>query len=121
MAAGVSITVNAGLDDFTMRNLNSRNVSMVYGVLNYDSASATALTISAANIGLSRIDGLFVQPKEAGFFEVASVSAAEWTIQPLTILASSSSTGDTSIGVAITTASIAFTCTGVPFFAFGYR
>lgn len=121
MAEGISITVTAGLDDFSLNHQRGRNLHFVHGVLNYDSASATALTISAAALGLSRIDALFVQPKEAGFFETASVSAAEWTIQPLTVVSSSSATGDTSIGVAVTTASIAFTCTGVPFMAIGYR
>ena len=114
----IAVTVTAGMDDFSFKHLSSRNVCMVAGTFAYDSASSTALTISGADLGLSRIDALFVSNKTPCMFGVASVSAAEWTVQPLSAISSVSTT----LCVLMATASLVIaSTTGIPFFAFGQR
>ena len=118
----IAVTRLEGIDDFSGKNLASRNVQFVYGTFNYDSASSTALTITATELGLTRIDGLFLNSNPGGAdlpsaFGVAKVNAYEWTVAPMVVFASAT------LGTIM--ASSSFSCTGsvtgVPFMAWGYR
>ena len=112
----IAVTRLEGVDDFSGKNLASRNVQFVYGTFNYDSASSTALTITATELGLTRIDALFVSSKSGGAFGVASVSVSEWTVAPMTVFASAT------LGTIMASASgVIASVTGIPFLAWGYR
>jgi len=114
----IAVTRLEGVDDFSINHLASRNICLVSGTFAYDSASSTALTISGADIGLSRIDGLFVSNKSPVIFGVASVSAAEWTVSPFSVMSSVSTTLCTTIATA---SGVIASVTGVPFLAWGSR
>ena len=115
---GISATVPYGLADFSVNSLKANNVSIVPGVVNYDSASSTALTISANDIGLTAIQGLMIGCGDMPF-KVQRVSDAEWTMEPIAAAVGSVST---SVNVIMPTASMVIASqTGIPFLAWGYR
>jgi hypothetical protein len=109
----ISATVPYGLADFSINSLKANNVSLVPGVFNYSSASSTALTVTANDIGLTSIQGLVV----TGPFQVKRVDDTQWTVQGLSVLTSA-----TGVQQIIATASgVIASTTGVPFLAWGYR
>jgi hypothetical protein len=115
---GITVTREAGLDDFTVNGLASRNFVIVPGTIDYSSASATALAIDGSDIGMSKILGLFVSGKTNLQFSVASSSANCFTVQPMAVVGSVS----TSMSYIIATVSASFDAvTGIPFLAWGYR
>ena len=101
--------------DFTLDNLNSRQFQIVNGYFSYDSASSTALTVTQALTGLSRILGFVSCGKGDVFF---SFDPSASTIEPVAGVFSSA-TGATPF---LSTASFAIaSITSIPFLCWGFR
>jgi hypothetical protein len=101
--------------DFTLDNLNSRQLQLVHGQFAYDSASSTALTVTQAMVGLSRILGFVSCGTGDVFF---NFSVANSTIEPVSGVFSSA-TGFTAF---LSTASSAIaSITSIPFLCWGFR
>jgi hypothetical protein len=99
--------------DFTLDNLNSRQMSFVCGTFAYDSASSTALTVTGT--GLRNIMGFTACNKGGMSFQF---TPANNTIQPISVLSSV-----TGVCYTVATASGDFTTsvTSIPFMCWGFR
>ena len=101
--------------DFTMDNLNSRQLQIVHGYFTYDAASSSALTVTASMVGLNRILGFVAAPKGNAF----------WNFTPSTNLlqpAFGAYTSATGIITFSATASIdVASITSIPFLCWGFR
>jgi hypothetical protein len=105
--------------DFTPANLQSRQLHLVNGYFSYDSASSTALTITAAYVGLNRLCGFLACPKGNAYFQVSP--GTDFTVQAITSNISSVSVA-VELGSLCATASVAVgSITSIPFLAWGYR
>ena len=104
--------------DFTPANLQSRQLHLVNGYFSYDSASSTAMTITAAYVGLNRLCGFLACPKDNAFFQVTP--GTDFKVQALTqCVASVSGTMGTTFTA---TASVVIaSITSIPFVAWGFR
>jgi hypothetical protein len=104
--------------DFTPANLQSRQLQLVNGYFSYDSASSTAMTITAAYVGLNRLCGFLACPKGNAFFQVTP--GTDFTVQALIQCVASVST---TMGATFTaTASVVVaSITSIPFLAWGFR
>ena len=103
--------------DFTPANLQSRQLQLVNGYFSYDSVSSTAMTITAAHVGLNRICGFLACPKGNAAFQVAP--GTDFTVQAITsVLSSVSTTLDTWMATA---SAVVGSITSIPFLAWGYR
>jgi len=115
-----AITFSLEIDadtDFSLRNLASKSFKLVHGYFAYDdSASSTAMSVTAAAIGLTSVKGFIAAPKGDVFWQWDPGTGA---VEPVGAVRTSVTTD---IGAIISTASfvVAATITSVPFLAWGY-
>ena len=103
--------------DFTPANLQSRSLHLVSGYFSYDSASSTAMTITADLTGLNRLLGFIAMPKGNIFWQ--TVPGTDFSIQAIQNTVSSiSATYDVFMATA---SSVIGSVTSIPFLAWGYR
>ena len=104
--------------DFTPANLQSRSLQLVNGYFSYDSASSTAMTITASLVGLNRVLGFLACPKGNAFFQVAP--GTDFTVQAVTTVVSSVS-GTMSDGFVASATTAVASITSIPFLCWGFR
>jgi hypothetical protein len=103
--------------DFTMDNLNSRQLCIVNGDFDYDAASSSALTVTAALVGLNDIKGFIAAPKGGVFWQF---NPANDTVQPVgaaILQVTGTGVATFSSSATIDIASI----TSIPFLCWGFR
>lgn len=110
--------------DFKLSNLVAKSFRLVHGYFTYDSsASASALTVTAAMVGLNALKGFIATPVGSS---ISGNQVIMFTWSPSTNMLAPIGAVQTSItadiGAVIATASfvVAASITSIPFLAWGY-
>jgi len=118
MAGALTFTLEPTFyGDFTPANLQARSLQLVHGYFTYDAASSSALTVTAAMVGLNDIKGFIAAPKGGAFWQF---DPGTETVQPLggaILQVTGTGVATFSSSATIDIASI----TSIPFLCWGFR